>query len=118
MNVLENKMPLYIDPVACGTKESPLAGPPEEIAAAVFIFIGKGMKKVAGDAAQLATDERKISGYGNVRHNINRMRPGLFQVGMAADTFGIKHRFKAGRIFICIQMAGVAFFARKSMRLF
>lgn len=56
-------MPLYILPgVACGTKESPRAGPPEEVAAAVFIPIGKGMKKVTGDATQLAIHKGHIIG--------------------------------------------------------
>ena len=34
MDVFKSNMALHIDPVPCGTKESPLAGPPEEVAAA------------------------------------------------------------------------------------
>jgi len=60
VNVLINSMPLEIDPVACGAKESSLDGPSEEVAAAVFMLIGKGMIKVAGDTTQLTVHKGHI----------------------------------------------------------
>ncbi len=102
-------MSFLIDLVARGTKHRTSAGSPEEITAAVFIFIGKGMKKVTGYTAQLALRKGQITGYRQFRGNIDRMRTGLFQFDMTAHTFGIGDRFKTGGIILCIHMAQAAF---------
>jgi hypothetical protein len=109
VNVLKNDMFFPIDLVTRGTKYRSLPGPSEEVAAAVFILIGKRMKKVTGYATQLAICKGHISGYCNIRGDINRMRFGRFQFDMTAYTFGIEYIFKTGGIFICIHMAQAAF---------
>jgi hypothetical protein len=105
VNVLKNDMFFPINLVTRGAKYSALPGLSEEVTTAVFILIGERVKKVTGYATQLAIHKGHISGYGNIRRDINRMRCGRFQLNMTAYTFGIKYTFKTGGIFICIHMA-------------
>ena len=56
-------MTLDTDPVACGAEKSSLAGPSEEVAAAVFMLVGKGVIIVTGDATQLTVHKGHISGH-------------------------------------------------------
>jgi len=62
VNVLKNDMPFLIDPVAGSAKYSSLAGSAEEVAAAVSEFFRRWMKKMAGYAPELTTDEGHIGG--------------------------------------------------------
>ena len=62
VNVLKNNMFFAIDTVTGTTKQSPFAGPSEEVAAAVLIRIGKGMKKMTGNASQLAIHKGHVIG--------------------------------------------------------
>ena len=63
MNVFKSDMIFLIDLVACDTKYSPSARSSEEVAAAIFIRIGKGMKIMTGYATQLAISKGHITGY-------------------------------------------------------
>jgi hypothetical protein len=63
VNGFINSMTLDTDPVACGAEKSSLAGPSEEVAAAVFMLVGKGVIIVTGDATQLTVHKGHISGH-------------------------------------------------------
>jgi hypothetical protein len=78
--------------VAGVTKESPPAGPPEEVAAAVLIRVGKGVNKVTGNATQTAVYKGQIIGQQNICCYIDRMRLGSLQVGMTTHASGIGHQ--------------------------
>jgi len=47
MNVLEDYMPLFIDPMAGNTERHALAGPSEKVIAKFFVGDGKRVNKVA-----------------------------------------------------------------------
>jgi hypothetical protein len=63
VNVFKSDMFVLIDLVACDTKYSPSPRSSEEVAAAIFILIGKGMKKMTGYATQPTIRKGHIIGY-------------------------------------------------------
>ena len=104
--------------MAGGTIQNPPVGPPEQVAAAVFIPVGKGVNKMTGYATQLAVHQGQISGQKNICFYIDWMRLGPLQVGMTACASGIGHRLEVAGMVVGIDVTHVTISLGEPMRIY
>jgi hypothetical protein len=82
MNILENYMPLFVDPMAGNAKCHALAGPSEKVIVKLSVGDGKGVNKVARYATQLPVHQWYVKRHCGSRVDIHRVRRLLSHVGM------------------------------------
>jgi len=74
MDILEDYVPLFVDPMAGNAKGHALAGPSKKVIAKLSVADGRWVNKVARYASQFSVYQWHVKGHCGPRVDIHRVR--------------------------------------------